>query len=440
MGPAPVRPVRGRPLIHVLFGPTRSRRRRALARAGLGGIDAIGRPSFLYLTATRRKRDAVLREFEDRDAFSPEVAALGDWLADRWVRDGDGRVLLTDRGLALVTRRVLDDDPDRWPHLAAIPDRAEAAWALARLDQRLDAAGAVPPDPEVRDVFAAVRARIDRDARAIRRTDAVRATIRRLESVGAPAAPEAVIVDDLFGVPPLDAALVGAACRAWDRAGAAVILASASGRDRGGAEVAMLLGADDAPDRELRVFTATATIRRVAAELVGTGEAEVLLAGEDGPMLIEPWTEFGPPADRTLADAFADGAAVPLGPDDDAARWAGSVAVWNPDDPVTEAILVARALADALRAGVDPRDCAIAVPDPPTWGARLLHVFADHQVPVRLAGGVPVGGTPVARVVRWVVGEALDGTTVDGVCGLADWLGWDLGVDPRAVVEDPRER
>lgn len=439
MGPAPIpEEAGGHPLIRILFGRTRLLRRRALASAGIGRIDPFGRPTFTYLTGTRRKRDQVLREFEDRDAYSPEVHVFADWCAALWTRFGDGRVLLGDRGHALVVWRALTEHEGRWPRIAAIPDRIEASRAVARLAHTLASHRQDSDDPELANLIGAVRERIGRSGRMIRRTDALERLIGSFDDPS-PAllrvlgAAGAAIVDDLVGSTPLEAAVVTALCRAWDRAGVEVVLASSSGRDRGGAEAGHLLGWDEAPDRELRVFAATATLRRAAFALVETGEAEVVVASDEGPRTIEPWSDPGPVADRALADAFADGLPVPVATEDEARRWLGNVRVLNPVDRTEEVRGVARALKEILADGTDPRDCLVAVADPAAYAGILADVLTDHGVPFRLGGGSSVGALPVARAVRWIVGQALDGFTPDGLCGLADFVRWPLSVDPRTV-------
>lgn len=405
-------------------------------------------PAFLYLTSTRRKRDQVLREFEGRDVFHPEVHVLADWWAAWWRRWGDGRVVASQRTLALAAWRLLDSRPGMWPTIDAVPDRAEAAWALAALDQQLDAAAAPRPvaDPAVNQAIGALRAAITRTGRLVRRTEAQRLTIDRLDSDGITGAPPRVIVDDLFGLTDLDGALLAALCRAWDRAGADVILATASGRDRGGLEVPALLGvtglddigADDADlaagiDRELRVFSATRTVRRAALELVSTGEAAAGVATDDGWAEVEPWSEPWTPPAPDLADHYAAGAELPIRDAAEALAFAGAIRIARPPDRDAEARSIARQVADALRDGVDPRVCAIAAPDPAAVVAALAHALADHGVAYTVHGGDPVAVTPVGGAVRWLTSAALDGYGPDPVCGLADLLAWPMPLDPRAI-------
>jgi RecB family exonuclease len=401
----------------------------------VGRIDDFGRPTFLYLTATREKRAQLLREFEGRDAFSPEVHVFGEWCAAWWQRWGDGRALLSDRALALAAWRLLEAEGHRWPALDEIPDRAEAGRLLARLDQRLDGAGAQARDPQLRSAVEALRASVRRTGRGVRRTEALRAMAERLaRGEGLPQPHRTVIIDDLFGLSALEGALLTALCRGLDAAGAEVILATASGRDLGGAEVLALIGVDPPSGRRThRVFAATAAVRAAAMELVGTGEAELCVAGPDGWTEVEPWTEPEAGAPPDLADAYAEGLAVSASTAAEARALCGPgrLRVMSPPDPLAEHRLVARQVADLLRAGVDPRECVVALAAP-SAASGVSAALADHGVPHRMVDGVSLAATPLGRGLRWIAGEALDGFTPEGLCGVADLLGVDLaGTDPR---------
>lgn len=428
----------GRALIQLLFGRTRTLRRRALASAGIGRIDPFGRPSLVCLTGTAHTRDQILREREQDDAWSPEVHVFSDWCEALWSRFGDGRTILGERVYALVVWRVLAATEGRWPRLAAIPDRVSTCRAVAKLAVTLASRRLESEDAELADLLRTVRAAVVRSGTLIRPSDALEELIVRLEDpspalLRALGRSAAALVDELVGVSPLEATVLPALCRAWDAAGVEVVWASASGRDRGGAEVGLLLGWDEAPDRELRVFASTATLRRAAFSLVETGEAEVLIAGPDGPRAIEPWSEAEPEAERTLADAFADGEAVPVSTEAEARDWLGNIRIVNPVDRSEEVRGVARALKDALAGGTDPRDCLVACADLAASIGLVQAVFADHGLPFCTSGGHAVAALPIARVVRWIAGQALDGFGPDGLCGLADFVGWPLSVDARTV-------
>jgi hypothetical protein len=224
--------------LRILFGRSRIRHRRALASEYVGAIDPFGRPTFLYLTGTPRKRDQLLRDFAGRDAFSPDVVLLDEQLAGWWHRYGDGRAILPHRAVALLVRTLLDGQPGRWPRLQAIPDRAEAARGLAAIDRHLAHRRIESKDPELASLRAAIRPAVDRTG-SIRESDALEALIGVLRDPG-PALGSAlratrwVIVDEPVGASPLLAAVTLELARAYTRAGADVVLAAARAATRAG--------------------------------------------------------------------------------------------------------------------------------------------------------------------------------------------------------------
>ncbi|MEQ1571418.1 MAG: hypothetical protein ABMA64_37665, partial [Myxococcota bacterium] len=248
--------------VTALFGRTARDHRAALGDRPLRGTRWwVGGP---------RDREARLRGAPG--GFDPEVVPLGEELRSLWHRFGDGRAVVGSRAVALVLRRLLDAEPERWPSFAAIPDRADAARTLAAIDRALSLRRALPADGELHDLRGALReavAAID----GVREGDALEGLLERVGSPGltrALASAPRLWIDEPIGGGPLLAEVVATLATAAGAAGVEVVVLCASGRDEGGREVASLLGWE-AADRAGRVFAATAPLRRALLERVGTG-------------------------------------------------------------------------------------------------------------------------------------------------------------------------
>jgi RecB family exonuclease len=415
-------------VIQILLGRTRTLRAQALGEMGFEVHDPFGRRERLHLVSTPQHKALLLEQAREPGSFAPLVFTLQEWCRALWDRFGDGRAVLPDEVVALSARRLVDRHVGRWPMLASVPDRLAVSRELARLEARAGAFRTPPTHAEAADALETLRLVLDASGTEIRWSVAMEGLLARL------AQPQtalqrllrqypAVVMDDLVGSTPLEAELVVTACKAFVQAGAQVAITLSSGRDRGGLEAGLLLGWEPPSDREPRVFAATQHLRRAIFSLVETGEARVVVASERGLAEIEEWAETGPGAERDLADAYADGLPVSAESLQDLRDNLGPVRVINPQDPGVEARFVASAVHDALLAGAAPEDCAVALGDD-TFAEDMLAALRDIGVPARLVRGRPLSTVPLGWAVSTLAGQALDGFTPDGLCGLADFVGW----------------
>lgn len=402
--------------IQLLLGKTRARRRTAINRNWLTGLDPAGRPNFLYVTDTVRKRDLVAREFVRYRAgasFSPEVTTVSGLLADLHRRHGDGRVPWSRLGVQLVAEQVVQEQAHRWPALARMGEDAGAA--LADLHARWDEAGQPALDGArggaLQPLLAILHAKLADDEAAITGGDALRALVPRLTSPDDALAswlsrPHAVVIDDVLHPSPARRAVISALAEAWRAFGAHVLLCFESGRDLGGGEAASFFEYDDAAPAafSLRPFAATRAWRRqLFAELVAVGAgADIVLAGTDGGLAVvdgtEPVVATEPPdlADRLYTD-------LPGGADLAGVR----LVCW----PAPEAEIrgIAHEVKARLRAGASPDDLWVAFPGLPGWLGLVRRVFTELGIPYESSSGTPVGTLPLARWWSAVLRVAAEG-------------------------------
>lgn len=390
-------------MITVLFGAHRWRRRRAVARLGFAEIDPFGRPGFLYLTDTHRKRTVVAREFVGRDVFEPPGRVLGELWGELWDRWGDGRPMLSARAAWLLALDVVEGSP-----LSALGEVDAVARQVADLASRL-AEAEVPVElrPEVTAAISALRARWDAPTHVDPAT-AIHALIPRLRS------PSPGLARWLAGLPPLvlDDVLQQSALRtrallalldAAHRVGRPAIVAFESDGSMDDAEVGLFFGAED--HRAHRAFAATRRLRAAVFErFVATGSADVLEAREDGPV----------PAG---APATPEAAPRPL-----------AEAVWVRRAPSVrdEVEHVAQAVREELLAGTPAVRCHVALADPDRYRHVLVEIFARYGIPIDLADGAPLAATPLGQLAlvlaRWTLREP----SPDDRLALADLAGEDL--------------
>lgn len=414
--------------IRLLLGRTRARRRRALNLGHAVG----GRPSHLLVTDTLRKRDQVLRAYEGRPSFQPEVRVMGELFATLWARMGDGRALLSGQALRLAARRLLWEELAHWPSLEALGPGPQLAEALAGLEQRLahhrlERVG----EPDTDDALRALRARIARSGAWITPSDAWEVLLGRLGQPGA--LPRAfvyplVVIDEVLQPTPLEAALLVGLARAWSAAGAEVAMTIASGRDRGGAEAGLLLGWHDpsgeGEGQELRTFAASYALRRAAFSLVETGEATVWVGLADRAVEIEPWSEPEPAPAPDLADHLAEGSVVPAATTAQAhaALADGRIRLFRTGDPTEEVWNTAHAVGEALAGGAAPHDCLVAVAGLSALRPLLELTFRDCGIPYEIGGGTPLAWRPVVQAALAAVHLGVHGPDLDRLCRLMDRL------------------
>lgn len=336
-----------------------------MAHLGPASVDPFGRPSFLYLTDTHRKRQAVVHEFARRAVFEPSVEVLGAFLDGLWSRWGDGRPCLSDRAVALLAIPVVQGSP----YLAALGSPDETARSLAGL---LDA-GLQHSRPLVQPQ---VQAALDELRRATDgRTWVHRSlALRRLPALlNAPspalaawlARQPTLVIDDILQPTPLQTRCLLALADAWDAAGNDVTIAFACGDE----PAAVLAG-----EEQGQAFAATRTLRRAVFEhLVANGRAEVFVAQPHGPEPLELALRSPPPE-------------VP------------PVRVGRARSVDEEIGFVLDELQRVLSSGVPAEDCAIAVSDEARYAPALQRRAERRGLPVVPARGVSLRSTPLGRV------------------------------------------
>lgn len=416
--------------IRLILGRTRARRRRALPALG---YTTAGRPAHLLVTDTQRKRDQVLRAYEGRPTFQPEVRVMGELFAALWARMGDGRALLTGQALRLAARRLLWERASEWPSLEALGPGPHLPEALAALEQRLAHHRLTQVgEPDTDAALQALRARIAGPGAYVRPSAAWENLLRLLEEspdlLPAAFVYPLVVIDEVLQPTPLEAALLMALARAWAARGAEVAITVASGRDRGGAEVGALLGweepLDDEAGQELRTFAAASSLRRAAFGLVETGEATVHLARAEDLLDIEPWSEPEPAAPPDLADHLAAGSPLPVHDRAEAtgALGEGHIRLLRCADPTEEVWSAAQQLVQVLAEGTPPSECVVAVAGLPTLRPLLELTFRDCGIPYEIGGGTPLGWRPVVQAALAALHIGAHGPDLDRLCRLGHRL------------------
>jgi RecB family exonuclease len=438
--------------IQLLLGKSRWRRRRALPHAHLSGVDKLGRPTFLYVTGTQRKKRVVEREFlqwrRERPVFSPQVRVLSEVLDELHLRHGRGHALLPERVCALEAERILDDHGVAWPWLGSLGGGPEAGGALARLHRQMAEARVkrltdVPHAEELNTALTELDRHLSRISGFVTRPRALEALLRILEAPP-PAltqwlrATHSVILDDILQLSPLRRQVLVALCQAWEAAGTHVVVAFESGRDLGGREVEAFFEYGDVDEVAftLKPLAATRDLRKALFEaVVGQGSGgSILLARADAVEEIEPWSQPAPSEPPDLSDLVYGGAPIGVSsPEDARALLQERVRILKCEDPEAELREIASQVKEALLGGEDPGDCVVALPDLATYAPSIRAVFEDHGLPYTLAAGARLAHSPVTNAVRRIAGLALARFPVGLLLPL---LGSDLvacpeGCDPR---------
>jgi ATP-dependent helicase/nuclease subunit B len=439
--------------IQILLGKTRVRRRRAIARNQLSGVDRFGRPNFLYITDTRRKVRTVEAEFlqyRDGAAFLPTVVTLSGLLAELATRHGDGRACWSSGGVALVAERLLQASPGEYPWLVALGDPERVGRALAELAEAWDEADR--PAFEARPELLRFFERLLRDLAADRARRPLGDALRHLlETLGSPgvaltqwlAEPHVVVIDDVLHPSPLRRRVLVGLARAWSALGVHVVFAFESGRDLGGAEAGRFFeyADDDSVAFPLRPFQATRAFRRAlfAALVAEGGEADLLVAGRHALRTVDPGDEPGPEEPADLADRLYAGPAVAEGdgalPDPRAVEEADDpeAAAADPDafasagaaggapgvgglprlvrwsDPAAEVRGIAHAVKERLLAGTPPEDLWVAFPGLPGYLPLVRRIFGELGIPVEISSGRSLRARPAAEIVVVAARAAAEG-------------------------------
>lgn len=384
--------------ITLLLGRTRDRRRRALRVESYSGTDPLGRPNFLFVTDSARKKRVVEEEFvqyRHEASFPPEVATFAELearLAGRYV---GGRAIWSEGAIVPRVVAALAAEPPEWlrgagtaaraaPHLA----RAFTAWEAADRPSLPGPRGA-RLDPWLRTLAAA----LDADGARRTRHSALHALIGALEAPSQPLLhwlrrTGLVVIDDVLNPPPLDRAVLVALARAWAAAGTHVVISFECGLGSGEAAEARYFGLPEEGERVSPTLTATARARRACFEgLIAEYGADVVVAGAEyargaahGPLFaaIEP----ADPTDvwGTPAEAEAEGLFLTSWP-----------------DPESEVRAIAHAVRERLQNGTPATDLCVAFPGLPAYTGLVRRIFGEVGVPFEVSRGEPLLARPGAR-------------------------------------------
>lgn len=418
--------------ITLLLGKTRSRRIRAMLREMLADLD----PSHLLWVTDTGQRDrieaAVLEALPAEAAFAPELASLSDLLGGLW-RQVDDRPWMNSRASAVIAEQIARGEEGsglEWlrrlgspPLVGGALDRVFGQWVEAgrpALEGWGRAAG-------LREALRAYERRLSRSSEAVHPALALERLRSRLTDARVPGGwlvrQRVVIVDELMQPSPLRRAILIDTVRLWAAAGVKVILTFESGRDLGGQEAGLFFEYDDLSTLyALRPFAATRPLRRdLFAALIPTGEADILVAGPDRSLLVDPLNEAAPAEPPDLSDRMYGRDPLPA-PDREAALalLGGAVTVAECPDPESELRAIARSVKRALLEGAAPGDCAVALAGLVDYAPLLRAVFRDYGVPAQLSSAMPLGRTPGARLMRELPRLALDGFPCERLLPLMD--------------------
>jgi RecB family exonuclease len=389
--------------VTLLLGRTRYRRRRALRVEQYAGTDVLGRPNFLFVTDSARKKQTVQEEFvqyRNGASFLPEVATLAelqDRLAGRYVGD---RPPWSTAAIALWLTEHFSAFAPPWLVAAGPADRvaAHVAAAFERWERagrpRLPGRRGRQVEPFLRDLAAA----LDRHPARVTRHTALRALVHRL---GAPG--EAltawlrrfglVVVDDVIAPPALDREVLFALTRAWAAAGANVVVALECGVDAPEAED-RYFGVEDGGERLSPTLAATADLRRAALDaLLADGTADVFVAGPEFGVSRGPTpAEEADPTDTWGTERVAHAEGL-------------SLETWP--DPAVEVRGIAHRVRHLLDGGVPPGDVWVAFPGLPAYAGLVRRTFAEVGVPFTLSRGGALVSQPGARALVRALAAAL---------------------------------
>lgn len=412
----------------LLLGRTRDRRRRLLRAEQFAGVDTLGRPNFLFVTDSARKKITVQEEFvqyRNGASFLPEVATLAELqahLANRYV---GGKPTWSEVGIALWLITHFGEVAPTWLREAGPADRIAPSVAAAY--QAWDAA-CRPNLPGGRgarlvSLFRRMAAALDASPLAVSRFVAVRELIRNLAAPGEALLvwlrrSSLVVVDDVMNPPALDRELLLALARAWPAAGVNAVISFECGAD-GEESEALYFGVDDGEGRISPTLSATSRFRRACLDaLLADGTAEVRVAGP----------EFAGPQ--------ASGVEVPPDPSD---VWGTAVEAeatglvlesWP--DPGVEVQAIAHKVRALLDAGEAPADIHVAFPALPRYAGLVRRAFTEAGIPFAVSRGEPLGALPGARALLSALRAA--STADEPAAILHALLSLDLPALPAPVV------
>ena len=425
--------------ITLLLGKTRARRARALLTEQLAEVD----PSHLLWViaqggatpSVRQQLEATLVETLSPGAggtgatFAPSVVSLSELLAGAWAQV-DERSWMAPQASAVIAEKVARDELEWMRRLGSTP---LVGGALDRVFTQWVEAGRPPLEgfPRATALREALRA-FERNLRGGDRTVhpalALEACYPRLSPPSERLSRwllrhRVVVFDELLQPSPIRRALLIGLARLWASAGVKVLFTFETGRDLGGAEAGLFFEYDDLlTDYTLRPFAATRPLRRdLFSALIPTGEADILVAGAERTLLVDPLNDPEPAEPQDLSDRMYDREPLEAESEEAGRAWLkGRVRLLECPDTESELRAIARSVKAALLDGAAPVECTVALAGLTDYAPQLRGVFRDHGVPVQLASALPLGRTPGAHLMRELPRVALEGFPADRVLPLMD--------------------
>ena len=389
----------------LLLGRTRVRRRRALRAEQYAGVDALGRPNFLFVTDSARKKQTVQEEFvtyRNGACFLPEVSTLAELQSRLIARYVGGKAPWSESGVALWLVANFEGIAPDWLRAAGPAERVAPAVASAFFAWE---GGARAPLPGARGarlsrLFRQLAASLDAHPARVTRYSAVRTLIGCLQSPG-----EAltvwlrrsglVVVDDVIDPPPLERELLFALAKAWASVGTNVVISFECGAD-GVEEEARYFGLEEGLGKLSPTVSATRTLRRACLDaLIAEGAAEVFVAGP------EFGVHDGPPPEERIDPTDVWGTEAVCEPE------GLTLETWP--DPAAEVRAIAHGVRRLLDGGASPRDIWVAFPGLPTYAGLVRRAFTEAGVPYALSRGEPLAAQPGARALLSSLRAALAG-------------------------------
>lgn len=369
----------------VVLGRTRWRRRRALARLGYADVDVFGRPHYVFLTDSQRKRKAIASTAQVRDTFEPDAHVHTAWLLEAWRRWGDGRALWTPRQLDALGRQAaalhLPGPTGPWGRqlaglLRAEQQKGQRASVSTNVREALDALHRLANTAERVSPSTALRKLADHLEKG--RLDD---WVRRLPPV---------VVDDILEPSPLLVHVLTHFLAAVERVGGRAAVSFECGADAGPDSLPAFFGAEEQTGAGRALVATRAWRSAIFERFVARGTATLHLAQDDGPVPIEQ-------AQHDEAPDLTDGLAAP-GPVD--APWPEGLAFRCFPDPAEEVRAILAELVQKLEDGIPPSACLVAVTDPDRYRLLLDAELARIGLDVDRTDGVPLLATPVGQATQ----------------------------------------
>ncbi|GDX82940.1 hypothetical protein LBMAG42_47510 [Deltaproteobacteria bacterium] len=391
----------------LLLGRTRDRRRRALRLEQYSGTDTFGRPNFLFVTDSARKKATVQEEFvhyRNNASFLPEVATLSEVVERLAARYVGGRAIWSEGAISLWLAAHFDEVAPAW--LRAVGTGPRLAPALARAFATWENAGGPPLTSERGErltvLFRSLQAKLNAHPARFTRQAALSALIRALEAPSQPLVhwlrrTGLVVVDDLLNPPALDRAVFITLAKAWATAGTHVVVSFETGvTDREDPE-SLYFGVTEGEERVSRTLAATYELRRAVFEgLLAEYGADIVFAGPEYDPGAQQPTLFRPAERRDPTDVW--------GTTELAHAEGLELSSWP--DPEVEVRAIAHRVRALLESGVAAASVWVAFPGLPGYAGTVRRIFSEVGVPFTLSRGEPTPASPGARALLGAVNAA----------------------------------